>query len=79
MYELPVVTDLGSADAREEERARLSELVRRINDLFEGELSDADKVAYVNHLAGKMLESESSRSRLKSIRKSSSASATSTT
>ncbi|MFO1206334.1 MAG: type I restriction endonuclease [Burkholderiales bacterium] len=58
VYELPVVTDLGTAEARDEEKAKLSELVRRINDLFEGELSDADKVAYVNHLAGKMLESD---------------------
>lgn len=36
----------------------LSELVEKVNDLFEGELSDEDRLVYVNHVKGKLLESE---------------------
>ena len=36
----------------------LSEIVAKVNDLFEGELSDDDKLVYVNHAKGKLLESD---------------------
>ncbi len=31
---------------------------RAINDLFDGELSDDDRLVYVNHVKGKLLESD---------------------
>ena len=37
----------------------LAEIIAKVNDLFEGELSDDDKLVYVNHvLKGKLLESK---------------------
>ena len=37
----------------------LSEIVAKVNDLFDGELTDDDKLVYVNNvLKGKLLESE---------------------
>ena len=39
-------------------KAKLSELIERVNDLFDGELTDDDKLVYVNNvLMGKLLES----------------------
>jgi type I site-specific restriction-modification system R (restriction) subunit len=50
--------EAGSGEVREPERARLSEIITRVNDLFEGELTDDDKLVYVNSvLKGKLLES----------------------
>lgn len=41
------------------EKARLTEIIARVNDLFEGEITDDDKLVYVNHvLKGKLLESD---------------------
>ena len=48
--------DPGGGQPRADEKIALSKLIARMNDLFEGQLSDADKVAYVRHIAGKMLE-----------------------
>jgi type I restriction enzyme R subunit len=37
----------------------LAEIIEKVNDLFEGELTDQDKLVYVNHvIKGKLLESE---------------------
>lgn len=56
---LKPMTDAGSKVAQDPKQALLSEIVSQMNDLFEGEgLTDADRVSYVNHIAGKMLESE---------------------
>jgi type I restriction enzyme R subunit len=33
---------------REKEKAFLTEIVARVNDLFEGELTDDDRLVYVN-------------------------------
>jgi len=58
-YRLDPLTAVGSRLAHDPRQALLSEIVRRMNDLFEGEeLTEADKVNYVNHIADKMLESE---------------------
>ncbi len=55
---LAPLTELGSGAVQEKESALLSEIVSRVNDLFEGELSDNDKLVYVNNvLKGKLLES----------------------
>ena len=43
---------------REPERLRLSEIITRVNELFEGDLTETDKLGYVNSaLKGKLLES----------------------
>ena len=56
---LAPMTDPGSAEVREQERARLAEIIAAVNDLFEGALTDDDKLVYVNNvLKGKLLESE---------------------
>ncbi len=40
----------------------LNEIIERVNDLFEGELTDQDKLVYVNNvIKGKLLESETLR------------------
>ena len=56
---LQPLTDTGAGEVQEKIKARLSEIVARVNDLFEGELSDDDKLVYVNNvLKGKLLESD---------------------
>lgn len=52
------VTAAGSGQAHDEEKIALSALIAAVNDLFEGELSDADRVAYVDHVVGKLVENE---------------------
>ena len=43
---------------REKQKAHLSELIECVNSLFEGELSEDDKLVYVNNvIMGKLLES----------------------
>ncbi len=53
---LKPLTDVGSGQARDPHRVMLSELIEKMNDLFEGELDENDKLALVNHVAGKMLD-----------------------
>jgi type I restriction enzyme R subunit len=37
----------------------LNEIIQKVNDLFEGDLTDQDKLVYVNNvIKGKLLESE---------------------
>lgn len=48
----------GSGSVQDKEKARLAEIVAKVNDLFQGELTDDDQVIYVNSvLKGKLLES----------------------
>jgi type I restriction enzyme R subunit len=50
---------VGTARVRERRKAYLSEIIDKVNDLFSGELSEQDKLVYVNDvLKGKLLESE---------------------
>lgn len=59
---LDPLTEAGSGMVREKEKAYLSEIIEKVNDLFDGELSDNDKLVYVNDvLKGKLLESETLR------------------
>lgn len=52
------LSETGSGAVQEKERARLREIIEKVNTLFEGELSDQDKLVYVNDvLKGKLLES----------------------
>ncbi len=56
---LKPMTDAGSRVPQDPKQALLSEIVGKMNDLFEGEeLTDADRINFVNHIAGKMMESE---------------------
>ena len=44
---------------QEKQKELLSEIVAKVNDLFEGDLTDDDRLIYVNNvLKGKLLESE---------------------
>jgi type I restriction enzyme, R subunit len=52
-------TAVGTARIQDRERAHLSEIIAKVNELFDGELTDQDKLVYVNDvLKGKLLESE---------------------
>jgi type I restriction enzyme R subunit len=55
---LSPLTESGGGSVQEKEKARLEEIIARVNDLFEGELTDGDQLVYVNNvLLGKLLES----------------------
>ena len=52
-------TDPGGGEVHEKEIVWLAEIISKVNELFEGELTDDDKLVYVNNvLKGKLLESE---------------------
>lgn len=52
------MTDLGTGSVQEKEKAYLIEIIAKVNDLFEGELTDDDRLVYVNNvIKGKLLES----------------------
>jgi type I restriction enzyme R subunit len=55
---LQPIAESGSGAIHDKVRANLAEIIAKVNDLFEGELSDQDKLIYVNHvIKGKLLES----------------------
>ena len=59
---LEPLTEAGSGSVQEKERAYMGEIIEKLNDLFEGELTDQDKLVYVNSvIRGKLLESETLR------------------
>lgn len=56
---LPPLTEVGSGSVQEKEKARLDEIIAKVNDLFEGDLTDDDQLVYVNNvIKGKLLESQ---------------------
>ena len=56
---LKPLTETGGGEVREKEKAYLVEIIAKVNDLFDGELTDDDKLVYVNNvLKGKLMESE---------------------
>ncbi|MFZ5521521.1 MAG: type I restriction endonuclease subunit R [Pseudomonadota bacterium] len=58
-YKLQPMEAPGSGQIQDKEKTRLSEIVQKVNDLFEGELTNDDKLIYVNDvLKGKLLESD---------------------
>ena len=58
-YRLQPMTETGGGQLQDKEKRLLSEILERVNDLFEGELSDEDKLVYVNNvIKGKLMESE---------------------
>jgi type I restriction enzyme R subunit len=55
---LDPLSEAGSGMVQQKEKALLYEIIAKVNDLFEGELTDDDKLVYVNNvLKGKLLES----------------------
>jgi type I restriction enzyme R subunit len=51
--------EAGSGSIHEKEKARLAEIISRVNELFEGDLTDDDQLVYVNNvIKGKLLESK---------------------
>jgi len=57
-YRLTPMVEVGTAAPHDPEMARLSEIVRQMNDLFAGDLTDADLLTYARHITGKLLENE---------------------
>ena len=56
---LQPLTEAGAGSVQAREKARLAEIIERVNDLFTGELSEQDKLVYVNSvIRGKLLESK---------------------
>ena len=59
---LPPISAVGSGGVQDKEKALLAEIIAKVNDLFEGELTDDDQLIYVNNvIKGKLLESEALR------------------
>lgn len=55
---LEPITASGSGTIQEKQKALLNEIIAKVNELFDGELTDDDKLVYVNNvLVGKLLES----------------------
>jgi len=56
---LQAIYDAGSGAVQDKERALLNEIIAKVNDLFQGDISDDDQLIYVNNvLKGKLLQSE---------------------
>ena len=52
------VTEAGSGSVQAKEKAYLRAIIEKLNNLFEGDLTDDDQLVYVNHvIMGKLLES----------------------
>lgn len=59
---LKPLTEIGGGEVREQEKALLNAIIQKVNDLFTGELTEQDKLVYVNNvLKGKLLESNQLR------------------
>lgn len=56
---LQPLTATGTGTLQEKEKARLAEILAKLNDLFQGDVTDEDQLIYVNNvLKGKLMESE---------------------
>ena len=53
---LKPMTAVGTGQPQDKQKALLSEIIRKVNDLFEGQLTEDDKLQFVNALKAKMLE-----------------------
>ena len=54
-----LAVNMGGGTVQEKEKALLLEIISKVNDLFEGDLTDDDQLVYVNNvIKGKLLESE---------------------
>jgi type I restriction enzyme R subunit len=69
--QLQPVSESGSGEVHAKEKALLREIIEKVNDLFEGELTEDDKLVYVNNvLMGKLLESDKLRKQAENNSKS---------
>tara|TARA_R110002074_G_scaffold402322_1_gene606920 strand:- start:3887 stop:7003 length:3117 start_codon:yes stop_codon:yes gene_type:complete len=55
---LQPMTETGGGSLNEKEKALLREIIQKVNDLFTGELTDDDRLVYVNSLKSKLLASD---------------------
>jgi len=56
---LQAIYEAGAGMVQDKERALLAEIIAKVNDLFQGDVSDDDQLIYVNNvLKGKLLQSE---------------------
>jgi type I restriction enzyme R subunit len=56
---LTPLNETGSGSVQEKEKARLDEIIAKLNELFVGDLTEDDQLVYVNNvLKGKLLESK---------------------
>ncbi len=55
-YTLDAPNEIGSGAAYDPVKARISEIIQKLNDLFEGELTDNDVLSFATHISDKMLE-----------------------
>ena len=56
---LQPLTESGAGRVQEKQKAYLAEIIARVNDLFEGDLTEDDRLVYVNNvIKGKLLESQ---------------------
>ena len=56
---LYVPDEIGSGEVQDKVKIALAELIARVNDLFEGDLTPGDKLVYVNDvIKGKLMESD---------------------
>jgi type I restriction enzyme R subunit len=58
VVKLKPASETGTGQVRTDEERQLAEIVAKMNDLFAGELTEADLVGYVTTIKGKLLESE---------------------
>ena len=54
---LKPMTEVGSGSVQDKEKALLTEIIERVNDLFGADTTDGDQLSYVTTLRDKMLES----------------------
>lgn len=57
------MTEAGAGNVQEKQRAYLAEIVAKVNDLFEGDLTDDDRLVYVNNVIKGKLPDRRGRSR----------------
>lgn len=56
---LEPLSEAGGGSLQDKQKAQLAEIIARVNDLFDGDLTDGDQLVYVNNvIKGKLLESE---------------------
>jgi type I restriction enzyme R subunit len=58
---LPPITEAGSGQVQEKEKAYLREIIAKLNELFGGDTTDGDQLSFVKAITSKMAESETLR------------------
>jgi len=55
---LKPISETGSGSVQDKEKALLSQIVEKLNDLFTGDLTDSDQLSYAMAVKGKLLENK---------------------